>query len=77
MVFHHFKNFGRQIFIMYETYPLIMNTIAGGTVYIAGEITSQLQDKENINKLKQENWNQIMQIGLLGAGENGLAMLAW
>lgn len=76
MVFHHFRSFGRQIFIMYETYPLIMNTIAGGIVYIAGEITSQLQNK-NINNFSQENWNQIMQIGLLGAGENGLAMLTW
>lgn len=76
MVIHQFRNFGRQIFRMYEAYPLLMNTIAGGVVYMAGEITSQLQHRP-FKYFKQEHWNQIMQITLLGAGENGIAMLTW
>lgn len=34
--------FGRQIFKLYEKYPLSLNTIVGGTVYVGGELVTQV-----------------------------------
>ncbi len=81
MVFQKFRVFGRHIFNLYETYPLLMNSFAGGVVYMAGEITSQLQHQEiggkGFSDLTNDNWYKIQQIGGLGAIENGLGMLTW
>lgn len=34
--------FGRQIFKLYEKYPLTLNTLVGGTVYVGGELITQI-----------------------------------
>jgi hypothetical protein len=71
-----FRSFGRQIFRLYEDHPLVMNTVAGGVVYVAGEVSSQAQTKD-LKNFTRGNWEQVFHLGLLGAGENGIAMLTW
>jgi len=77
--FHQFRNFGRLIFSYYEKYPLIMNSAAGGTVYVAGELIVQLQNSKESNwkSLQSLQWKRIGEIGALGSVENGMFMLAW
>jgi hypothetical protein len=53
-----------------------MNTIAGGGVYVAGEVSSQLQTKD-LKKFTISDCEQVLEIGVLGAVENGVAMLTW
>ena len=47
-----FSRFGRQIFKLYETRPLLMNSVVGGTVYFAGEITVQLINASDMASIK-------------------------
>jgi hypothetical protein len=76
MASQRFRTFGRQIFRLYEDHPLVMNTIAGGGVYVAGEVSSQLQTKD-LKKFTISDCEQVLEIGVLGAVENGVAMLTW
>jgi len=71
-----FSRFGRQIFKLYEARPLLMNSIIGGTVYVAGEYTVQTQQKD-VRFFNVENWLKLGQLGALGAAENGLVMMNW
>ena len=71
-----FTRFGRQIFKLYESRPLLMNSIIGGTVYVAGEYTVQTQQKD-VRFFNVENWLKLGQLGALGAAENGLVMMNW
>lgn len=71
-----FSRFGRQIFHLYETHPIVMNSIVGGTVYVAGEYTVQTQSKD-VRFFKDDNWKKLANIGALGAVENGVVMLTW
>ena len=34
--------FGRYIFSLYESHPILLNSVIGGTVYFAGELTAQV-----------------------------------
>eukprot|EP01038_Epipyxis_sp_PR26KG_P012609 gene12609-16906_t len=89
MVVHHFRQFGRRIFSLYDTHPLSMNSFAGGTVYILGEMVSQNQtpvppspkggSNESINSenVQRFDWRKIGQVGALGAAENGIFMYSW
>lgn len=40
-----YRSFGRYIFNLYESHPITLNSIIGGTVYIAGEVTAQVNQK--------------------------------
>lgn len=71
-----FSKFGRQIFKLYETRPLLMNSIVGGSVYVAGEYTVQTQSKD-ARFFTWENYSKLGQLGALGAAENGLVMMKW
>jgi hypothetical protein len=68
--------FGRQIFSLYERRPLLMNSIVGCGVYIAGEYTIQTKSKD-VRFFNWENWKQLGELGALGALENGVVMLKW
>ena len=47
--------FGRQIFKLYEKYPLTLNTLVGGTVYVGGELVTQIMNhRTNGDRLSQE-----------------------
>lgn len=70
------RRFGREIFWLYEQYPLTMNTLSGGVLYAAGEATSQLYITKR-EKFTNEGYKQILQIGCLGAFENGFMMSTW
>ena len=74
MAFQKLRNFGRTIFSYYEKYPLLMNSLAGGTVYAGGEVIVQWQNNQefSIASLKR-----VTEIGALGTAENGMFMLAW
>lgn len=72
------RGFGRYMFSLYEKRPLLMNSCAGGTVYITSEIIVQVQNKpkdktifESIDKTK------VSEIGALGVLENGILMSWW
>jgi hypothetical protein len=69
------RRFGREIFRIFEAYPLAMNTIAGGVLYAAGEATVTASNKSE--KFQREDFEKILQIGALGAVENGFMMSAW
>ncbi len=71
-----FSRFGRQIFKLYETRPLVMNSVVGGVVYVAGEYSVQTQTKD-VRFFDTENWSKLGQLGALGATENGLVMMKW
>ena len=43
-----FRKFGRIIFKAYESYPITLNSLIGGTVYMSGEITVQINQNSNI-----------------------------
>jgi hypothetical protein len=70
------KRFGTEVFRLYETHPLIMNTIGGGILYAAGETATQVRLKAN-GKFSVSNWEQVFHVGILGAAENGFMMSAW
>mmetsp|Transcript_354 Transcript_354/g.648 ORF Transcript_354/g.648 Transcript_354/m.648 type:complete len:354 (-) Transcript_354:193-1254(-) len=70
------RRFRQQLFALYESRPLLMNTIAGCTVYVAGEVTTKIQDK-GWRALDRDDWMQISKIGVLGSVENGAVMLTW
>ena len=53
-----------------------MNSIVGGTVYVAGEYVVQTQSKD-VRFFKEENWKKLGGLGALGAAENGVVMLTW
>lgn len=74
MAYRKLKNFGRTIFAYYEKYPLLMNSLAGGTVYAGGEVIVQWQNNQSLNLASVK---RIVEIGALGAAENGMFMLAW
>ena len=74
MVFQKFKHYGRIIYSFYEKYPLMMNSVAGGTVYAGGEIIVQVQNNHSLNVASLK---KVFEIGTLGAAENGIFMLAW
>ena len=75
-MFFGFRRFGRQIFGLYEKHPIVMNSIVGSTVYVAGELTIQTKSKD-VRFLKASDVKKIAEIGTLGAVENGLLMLKW
>jgi hypothetical protein len=79
MFFNKFRKFGRQIFNLYESRPLLMNSIAGAVVYVGGELTVQVQESPTTSKVDVKNfdWSRIAKIGTLGAAENGYVMLTW
>ena len=57
-----------------------MNSCAGGTVYVAGELNVQLQNSKgssNWKSVQALEWKRIGEIGCLGSIENGIFMLAW
>ena len=70
MVLIYFRKFGRQIFAYYDKYPLLMNSIAGGTVYVAGELVVQIHSPSENGKVNLD-WKKVGEIGTLGAIENG------
>jgi hypothetical protein len=70
------SRFGRQVFSLYEKRPLLMNSIVGGAVYVAGEYTVQTRTKD-VRFFDRENWTKLAQVGLLGTVENGFVMLKW
>jgi hypothetical protein len=85
-----FRSFGRQIFQLYERYPLLCNSVAGGTVYFASETVVQVQalrDEAPSSSsgakpswwacLKVVDWKRVTEIGALGSMENGIVMLTW
>jgi hypothetical protein len=53
-----------------------MNSIVGGSVYIAGEYTVQTQSKD-VRFFDMANWKKLAQVGALGSIENGFVMLKW
>jgi len=72
------KNFGRTIFNLYERRPLLMNSFAGGIVYVSSEVIVQVQQKP-INKTAVDAIDipKVVEIGTLGVLENGVFMLTW
>lgn len=50
-----------------------MNSVTGCVVYIAGEVTSELNNCE----LTDVNWRKVGGLGVLGMLENGVLMLGW
>jgi hypothetical protein len=73
MPVHRLKEFGRKIITWYEKYPLTINSIVGGTVYTAGEISAQLQ----VSDLKDIDIRRVFGIGTLGIAEGGFVMVGW
>jgi hypothetical protein len=71
------RRFGREIFRIFEMHPLMMNTIAGGVLYAAGEATTQMTSTNKSHAFTREDCKKILQIGALGSIENGLMMSAW
>jgi hypothetical protein len=53
-----------------------MNSIVGGSVYVAGEYTVQTKSKD-VRFFNEDNWKKLAQIGALGSVENGVIMLKW
>ena len=47
-----------------------MNSIAGGTVYVAGELVVQIHSPSENGKVNLD-WKKVGEIGTLGAIENG------
>ena len=78
MMFKNFRSFSRQVFAYYDKYPLMMNTIAGGTVYVAGELVVQSHSSSSSTLTNNKiDWKKVGEIGTLGSIENGLFMTAW
>ena len=76
MVVHHFRQFGRRIFSLYDSHPLMMNSITGGVVYVMGETITQYNSPSYKDKCVID-WSLVCQIGLLGSAENGILMSMW
>ena len=52
--------FGRYIFSLYESHPIALNSIIGGTVYFAGELTAQVnQSSQQCKREFSESTNNI------------------
>jgi len=79
MPFAQFKSFGRRIFTMYDTYPLLANSIVGGSVYGLSETIIQYNNsKEREGSLREKiDLRRVRDIGLLGSLENGVLMTTW
>jgi hypothetical protein len=75
MVVEKLRDFGRKIFGLYDKYPLLMNCVAGGSVYVTSEVIVQLQSQ--FESKQSVDWKRVGQIGLLGSMENGIFMSAW
>jgi hypothetical protein len=72
------RAFGRHIFKLYEERPLLMNSIAGGSVYITSEVIVQLQMRPKNKTISDSiDTKKVLEIGTLGMIENGVLMLAW
>lgn len=81
------RGFGRQIYNLYESYPLTMNTLAGGTVFSLGEVVVRVQqareqsaghNKGVLLILRSDiDWYRTAEIGALGCVLNGVGMLYW
>lgn len=48
----NFRTFGRQIFKLYEEYPLTLNSIVGGIVYVGGELTTQVNQNSKYKPVR-------------------------
>ena len=75
---------GTRVFRAFESYPMTMNSILGSAVYVAGELIIQVKSSYPAHKnnlylalSKGINWKRVMQLGALGALENGVLMPIW
>mmetsp|Transcript_11595 Transcript_11595/g.23422 ORF Transcript_11595/g.23422 Transcript_11595/m.23422 type:complete len:509 (-) Transcript_11595:42-1568(-) len=71
-----YSKFGRQFINLYEKRPLLMNSLVGGTVYMAGEYSAMTQEKD-MRFFNEDDWTRLAQIGALGSAENGVIMVKW
>jgi hypothetical protein len=68
------RKLGPQILVVYEKYPIMMNSIVGGTVYFAGEFAVQVTSPEGMHGVSMKRCTEI---GALGSIENGIFMCTW
>jgi hypothetical protein len=71
-----------KMMVLYEKYPLAMNSFVGGMVYAGGELAVQKiadhdQESKNNDRSFQYDMGKVRELGLLGAVENGVIMLTW
>ena len=64
------KHFGRLIFDYYEKYPLLMNSLAGGYVFLASELVVQVQSQRE-NRKSSGSSSSISSNNNIGSSSNG------